>query len=260
MTRLYMADFPNGALLTPAILDVFKARGIEVLGVGLQYPHAPYATGTARENFEVLDAYGWPKRYTGGYFENQGADVVEQHVPTSRLASCGFLAVAVEPGGGFTTKEAIDAALADADTFVGAGRAIVYGSPWSIAALGLNGVDYSARRGWCANYRLTPDAPALPFAGIPAERIVAVQYNGRAFFPGVPFAVDLSWIEEDALTNVIDIQKDSTDDAKIAEIKDAVRTLTTDGEQFIGSAQGPGTVVQDVPEGYEVIVALRKVS
>ncbi len=199
MTHLLMADIPNGAVLTPVILDAFKTFGIDVVTVGCQDPPPPYAASTAEANFATLDAYGWAKRRTGAYFEDQDPAKVATDWTGSnaRIAQCGLVAGAVEESGGFYSQDQIDGLFSEIDAIIGAGRGVLYGSSYEQNAVGNAALSYPTRRGWCANYTLTADAAPVEFFGV--AEVIAVQFNGAADITGVPFKVDISWVDDSAL-------------------------------------------------------------
>lgn len=227
--------------LTHAALDALYTAGVRGVVVGLQYPlSALYPPGNAVPNIAALKQDG--RFEIAGYLENTPLDKVLQHVNPEDLRSMRFIAVAVEEGGGFETQDAIDQQIGWIDALNGP-DAWIYSSPYQWQQLGLEGIAYPTRKGWCADYDGDPTTGAPSFGGC---RIVAKQYSSSGHIPGIPFEIDLNEMEEDEVITKI------TDQAQAVSVAlDALGSLSAAIGQsdgcFIGTLSG-------TPAGYRDVV------
>lgn len=228
--------------LTPSALDALYAAGIRGVVVGCQYPGR---RGNAAENIDALDADG--RFVVAAYAENTPVATVLQHVSAQRLSRMPFIAVACEEGGGFEDEPSVRAQLRVIESLDGP-EAWVYSSPYEWQVLGMTG-DFSAYKGWCADYDDDPSSPAPSFGGV---TVAGKQYSAHGQIPGLGFEVDLSEIE-------VGVEPTKVVNADAIEaIKAAVHGIGQQDGEWIAQDDGPVTLTVIVPSGYRAITALVK--
>lgn len=222
--------------LQPALRDVWLeamyAYGIRGVCVGLQYPGPAYPAGNAHLNLAALDRDG--RFAVAAYLENTPLERVVRFVDVERLRRMPWIAVAVEQDGGFEDGASIDAALSSVDA-LGGPEGRIYSSPSMQATLGLEGVSYPFRKGWCADYDGDPDTPAPGFMDC---RIVGKQFSMHGQIPGVPFEVDLSEIEEDEM-EITKLGQTESVAAILEVVKQASPAIAQQEGRYVGEAPAP---------------------